>query len=94
MLLPTPPNFAFNRLDELSSLTRSGTRTVLGAASEPKGGYTSWGVPAGVTNVTVSGTGLSNRPSYLHSENKSTIMKPSGVKPFNAVFCRADSVTT
>jgi YD repeat-containing protein len=52
--------FGVNSLNELATNWRSGTLTVAGAASEPKGGHTSWGAPAGVTNVSVSGTGLSS----------------------------------
>jgi RHS repeat-associated protein len=58
--------FGVNSLNELTTNSRSGTLTVAGAASEPKGGYTSWGVPAGVTNVTVSGTGLSSGVADLY----------------------------
>jgi RHS repeat-associated protein len=58
--------FGVNSLNELTTNSRSGTLTVAGAASEPKGGYTLWGVPAGVTNVTVSGTGLSNGVAELY----------------------------
>jgi len=51
-------NFAVNNLNELTGATRSGTLTVAGTATEQKGGI--WGSASGVTNVTVSGTGLTS----------------------------------
>jgi RHS repeat-associated protein len=61
-------SFSVNNLNELTNAARSGTLTVAGQATEPKGGYVSWGYPAGVTNVVVSGTGLSTGNADLYAD--------------------------
>ena len=58
--------FNVNTLNELTITTNRGTLTVAGTATEPKGGYLSWGSPSGVTNVIVSGTGLSSGTANLY----------------------------
>jgi RHS repeat-associated protein len=59
--------FNVNSLNELTTATRSGTFTVAGTATEPKGGYIyPPDYPPGVTNVTVSGTGLSSGKAELY----------------------------
>jgi hypothetical protein len=58
--------FNVNTLNELTTTTNSGTLTVAGTSTEPKGGTSSWGSPPGVTNVTVSGTGLSAGTANLY----------------------------
>lgn len=60
--------FNVNNLNELTTVTNKGTLTVAGSATELKGGYTSWGVPPGVTNVVVSGTGLSSGNAELYQD--------------------------
>ena len=55
--------FNVNNLNELTTVTNKGTFTVAGAANEPRGSIS--GSPAGVTNVTVSGTGLSSGVAEL-----------------------------
>jgi RHS repeat-associated protein len=57
-------NFGVNKLNELTNATRSGTFTVAGTATEQEGSIS--GSPAGVTNVTVSGTGLSSGTANLY----------------------------
>ena len=52
--------------NQLTSGSRSGTLTVSGWANQNRGGDESWGTPAGVTNVTVSGTGLSTGSATLY----------------------------
>ena len=61
-------SFGVNNLNELTNIVRSGSFTVAGTATEQKGGYTSWGNPPGVTNVTVSGTGLSLSTAQLYDD--------------------------
>jgi RHS repeat-associated protein len=58
--------FNVNTLNELTSATRSGTLTVAGSATEPRGDVS--GLALGVTNVTVSGTGLSSGPAEIYHE--------------------------
>ena len=58
--------FNVNNLNELTTSTNKGTLTVAGTATEPEGGYSLWGWPPGVTNVTVSGTGLSSGTGNLY----------------------------
>jgi RHS repeat-associated protein len=55
-----------NTLNKLTSATRSGTLTVAGSATEPRGDVS--GSALGVTNVTVSGTGLSSGPAEIYHE--------------------------
>jgi RHS repeat-associated protein len=58
--------FNVNTLNELTSATRNGTLTVAGTATEPRGDVS--GSALGVTNVTVSGTGLSSGPADIYHE--------------------------
>jgi YD repeat-containing protein len=75
--------FSVNNLNELSSANRSGTLTVAGTATEPKGGYTSWGNPAGVTNVTVN---TSNAVVYLDGTFAATNFTPvNGNNTYTAI---------
>jgi RHS repeat-associated protein len=55
--------FGVNNLNELTTVSRSGTLTVAGAASERRANYEG---DYGVTGVTVSGTGLSSGPAELY----------------------------
>ena len=63
--------FRANALNEFTNTTRTGTVTVAGGATEAKGGNWDgyewvWSSPPGVTNVTVSGTGLSSGAAELY----------------------------
>jgi RHS repeat-associated protein len=60
--------FGVNNKNELTNATRSGTLTVAGLASEPRGGDQSWGYPPGVSNVVVSGTGLTTGNANLYAD--------------------------
>jgi hypothetical protein len=60
--------FGVNSKNELTNATRSGTLTVAGLASEPRGGDQSWGYPPGVSNVVVSGTGLTTGNANLYAD--------------------------
>lgn len=60
--------FSVDSKNQLTSATRSGTLTVAGLASEPRGGDSYWGSPAGVTNVSVSGTGLTTGDAALYAD--------------------------
>lgn len=57
-----------DNLNQLSSGSRSGSFTVAGVASEPRGGDGGWGYPAGVSNVVVSGTGLSSGNADIYTD--------------------------
>lgn len=56
-----------NNLNELTNVSRSGTLTVAGTATERRGSLL-YGSPAGVTNVTVSGTGLTSGSAELYAD--------------------------
>jgi RHS repeat-associated protein len=60
--------FGVNNLNELTNATRSGTLTVAGQATGPRGGDSYWGYPLGVTNVVVSGTGLTTGNADLYTD--------------------------
>jgi RHS repeat-associated protein len=60
--------FGVNNKNELTNATHSGTLTVAGLASEPRGGDQWWGYPPGVSNVVVSGTGLSSGNAALYAD--------------------------
>ena len=75
--------FTVNSLNELTRVVRNGTLTVAGNASEPKGGYSYWGYPPGVTNVTVNG---SNALLYADGSFAATnFAVVIGTNPFTAV---------
>ena len=58
--------FNVDNRNQLTTSTRTGTFTVAGTATEPRGNaYYGW---AGVTNVTVSGTGLSSGAADLYAD--------------------------
>ena len=59
-------SFTVNNLNELAGATRSGTLTVAGTATELRGSVS--GSPAGVTNVTVSGTGLTSGAANIYHD--------------------------
>jgi RHS repeat-associated protein len=59
-------SFTVNNLNELAGATRSGTLTVAGTATELRGSVS--GSPAGVTNVTVSGTGLASGSANIYHD--------------------------
>ena len=61
-------SFGVNNLNELTNSARTGTLTVAGAASQPRGGDYYVGYPHGVTNVSVSGTGLSSGDADLYAD--------------------------
>ena len=60
-------SFGVNNLNELTTATRSGSFTVAGTATLPSGNDPIWAAP-GVTNVTVSGTGLSSGPAEIYGD--------------------------
>jgi RHS repeat-associated protein len=90
--------FGVNKLNELTNATRTGTYTVAGDSTERKGGYSSWGDPVGVTNVTVSGTGLSSGPADIYLDGswaRTNATLADGVNSYTAVasdtYSRSDT---
>lgn len=59
--------FTVNTLNELTNVTRSGTLTVAGQATGPRAD-TTYGPVNGVTNVVVSGTGLTTGNALLYAD--------------------------
>jgi hypothetical protein len=77
-------NFDVNSLNELTSAGRSGTLTVAGSVSERKSAYVG---DYGVTNVTVSGTGLSSGAAELYADGtwaRAGATSANGVNSYSA----------
>jgi RHS repeat-associated protein len=80
--------FGVNNLNELSSATNNGTLTVAGNASEFSAGAPFYRSSHGVTNVTVSGTGLSSGLADLYFDGswaRSNATPANGANSYTAI---------
>jgi RHS repeat-associated protein len=78
--------FSVNNLNELTTASRSGTFTVAGTATERKAAYEG---DRGVTNVTVSGTGLSSGVADIYADGSWARTNASLVNGINSYTATA-----